>query len=254
MRKKGEIKYLAFASQKGGVGKSTLAEIFCSILHYTREENVLVVDLDVKQYSFAGLRTRDKRALEKDESLSRKVIDFLKSHNKRVYPVITSDIDKLDDTLEESLSLHADTKVVVFDMPGRADHPKYIEILKDVDCVICPIEPDIQSITSSLAYAKAVKTINGKNLYLLWNKVQKSPQVKIFMNFYNAVIGENGMQCLRTAVPYSNMLSRELSLSYNGMMRSSLLPPDKHLLRRIPLKELVNEIESKILKAIENEN
>ena len=44
--------YVGFASQKGGVGKSTLAEIVSSILYYEQGINLFVMDCDLSQDSF----------------------------------------------------------------------------------------------------------------------------------------------------------------------------------------------------------
>ncbi len=43
--------FLGFSSQKGGVGKSTLAEIVSSILYYEQDINLFVVDCDLSQDS-----------------------------------------------------------------------------------------------------------------------------------------------------------------------------------------------------------
>ena len=56
--------YLGFASQKGGVGKSSLAETLASILYYEKGIPLLVVDCDGTQESFYKLRERE-RALQR---------------------------------------------------------------------------------------------------------------------------------------------------------------------------------------------
>ena len=52
--------YLGFSSQKGGVGKSTLAEILSSMLYYEEGISLFVVDCDLTQDSFFKLREREK--------------------------------------------------------------------------------------------------------------------------------------------------------------------------------------------------
>ncbi|ERJ70815.1 hypothetical protein HMPREF0653_02815, partial [Prevotella disiens JCM 6334 = ATCC 29426] len=52
MKKKNETPiYLGFASQKGGVGKSSLAEILAAILYYEKNIPLAVVDCDGTQES-----------------------------------------------------------------------------------------------------------------------------------------------------------------------------------------------------------
>lgn len=56
--------YLGSASQKGGVGKSTLAEVLASILYYEKDIPLVVVDCDGTQESFFKLRERDRDLIE----------------------------------------------------------------------------------------------------------------------------------------------------------------------------------------------
>ena len=48
-KKKNNPIYLGFASQKGGVGKSSLAEVLASILYYVKNISPAVVDCDVRR-------------------------------------------------------------------------------------------------------------------------------------------------------------------------------------------------------------
>ena len=44
--------FLGFASQKGGVGKSSLAEVLAAVLYYERGIPLVVMDCDATQESF----------------------------------------------------------------------------------------------------------------------------------------------------------------------------------------------------------
>lgn len=48
--------FIAFATQKGGIGKTTLTVLTASYLHYVKGYNVAVVDCDAPQNSIADLR------------------------------------------------------------------------------------------------------------------------------------------------------------------------------------------------------
>ena len=82
--------YLGFASQKGGVGKSSLAEALASILYYEKGIPLLVVDCDGTQESFYKLRERERALIEDSKELS----DQMKAHftrfGKPAYPIIRS--------------------------------------------------------------------------------------------------------------------------------------------------------------------
>ena len=51
--------YVAFSTQKGGVGKTTFTVLAASYLYYLKGYDVAVVDCDYPQHSIAGMRKRD---------------------------------------------------------------------------------------------------------------------------------------------------------------------------------------------------
>ena len=51
--------YVAFSTQKGGAGKTTITVLVASYLHYVRGYDVAVVDCDFPQYSIHDMRRRD---------------------------------------------------------------------------------------------------------------------------------------------------------------------------------------------------
>ena len=57
-------KFVAFSTQKGGAGKTTLTVLAASYLYYVRGLKVLVVDCDFPQYSIEDMRERDKELIE----------------------------------------------------------------------------------------------------------------------------------------------------------------------------------------------
>lgn len=242
------VKSIAFASQKGGVGKSTISEIVSSILHYEKGYNVLVIDLDEKQNSFHELRKRDLNTLERDENLSVDLLKYYETIDKKPFPIVTSNGKNIEGLLTHQLGKYPHTDIVIFDMPGRADDVRLIKLLVEMDSIIFPIEPDIQSLTSSIAYIKAVTTLRKEgNALVLWNKVHKNPQTEVIMKFYQDVIKRMGFEAFSTYIPYSSKYSRELAMKYNGVFRCSFMPPDKDLRRRTTIDLLMKEIEEKIL-------
>lgn len=51
--------FVAFATQKGGAGKSTLTALTASYLHYLEGVDVMVMDCDDRQHSFKDYRDND---------------------------------------------------------------------------------------------------------------------------------------------------------------------------------------------------
>src|SRR5674476_553703 len=64
---KKESMYVAFSTQKGGVGKTTLTVLVASYLHYVKGFNVAVVDCDYPQYSIVEMRERDLKTVMEDD-------------------------------------------------------------------------------------------------------------------------------------------------------------------------------------------
>lgn len=59
--------YVAFSTQKGGAGKTTLTVLTASYLHYVKGYNVAVVDCDFPQYSIKDMRERDMTSATGDD-------------------------------------------------------------------------------------------------------------------------------------------------------------------------------------------
>ena len=56
--------FVAFSTQKGRAGKTTLTVLMASYLYYVRGLKVLVVDCDYPQYSIKEMRDRDVEILK----------------------------------------------------------------------------------------------------------------------------------------------------------------------------------------------
>lgn len=59
--------YVAFSTQKGGAGKTTITVLVASYLHYVKGHNVAIVDCDFPQYSIHDMRRRDMDMTMKDD-------------------------------------------------------------------------------------------------------------------------------------------------------------------------------------------
>ena len=79
--------YLGFSSQKGGVGKSTLAEILSSMLYYEEGISLFVVDCDLTQDSFFKLREREKGTIGEDPALTTYMQAYFHKLQRRSYRI-----------------------------------------------------------------------------------------------------------------------------------------------------------------------
>lgn len=64
---KKETLYVAFSTQKGGVGKTTFTVLVASYLYYLKGYNVAVVDCDYPQHSISAMRKRDAEQVNGDD-------------------------------------------------------------------------------------------------------------------------------------------------------------------------------------------
>ena len=85
-----KTKYVAFSTQKGGAGKTTLTVLVASYLHYVKGFNVAIIDCDHPQYSISGIRSRDAEASVKDAHYKKMAYEQIKKLNKKPYPVTKS--------------------------------------------------------------------------------------------------------------------------------------------------------------------
>lgn len=86
--------YVAFSTQKGGAGKTTLTALIASYLHYERDYNVAIIDCDFPQLSIYNMRERDlAMALEDEFYRGMAYEQFTRLEGKKAYPVVRSNTD-----------------------------------------------------------------------------------------------------------------------------------------------------------------
>jgi len=243
--------FLGFSSQKGGVGKSTLAEITASMLYYEKGIELFVVDCDLSQDSFYKLRQREKAAIEESPSLSEQMKSYFNQLGRKAYRVLKADPKEAIAKTNAYLSSHPneDFKLVVFDFPGHAGTRELLELSLEMDYILSPIEADVQSIVSCLAYAKSIsdlgvsiETARVKDIMLLWNKVDRRVK-NTLMEHYSAYIKEEGLTLFPGCVYATHRFSHELEqYGFRGAFRSTYLPPHQSLRAGTGLDELVETL------------
>lgn len=103
---KEKTKFVAFSTQKGGAGKTTLTVLAASYLHYVKGFNVAVIDCDYPQHSIVEMRERDLKLALEDEHykrlayeqftrLQKKAILSWKATRKRRWPMPTTSCRKV---------------------------------------------------------------------------------------------------------------------------------------------------------------
>jgi cellulose biosynthesis protein BcsQ len=85
--------FIAFSTQKGGVGKTTFSTLAASYLHYEKGYNVAVIDCDYPQWSIHSMRKREAEQLQTNTYYQNKAVALFESLGKGAYPVICTNPD-----------------------------------------------------------------------------------------------------------------------------------------------------------------
>jgi cellulose biosynthesis protein BcsQ len=209
---KNEPIYMAFSTQKGGVGKSAFTVLMASYLHYTKGYNVVVVDCDYPQFSIHAMRDRDRKLVETDDFYKRMAINQFSGLGKRAYPVLCS---KPEDAIEVTKDMldacEGEYDIVFFDLPGTVNSLGVIESLSSLDYIFTPIIAD---------------------------RVEKTDLYRI----YEEGIATLGLQLMKSVIPDTKRFRKEMSCDHKLPFRSTLFPADKRLLKGSNVAELIEEI------------
>ena len=211
---------MAFSTQKGGAGKTTLTVLAASWLHYVKGHDVAVIDCDYPQHSIVEMRERDLKTALEDEHYKRLAYEQFKRLGKKAYPVVESSTkEALADA--EYLLPQGDFDYVFFDLPGTINDENLIHALARMDYIIAPISADRVVMESTLNYAVVVRDHIAR---------------------YEAVMKELGLTVLKTFLPDTKRFRREQSSSRRTVFRSTLFPADRSLVRGSHLDKLVDEL------------
>ena len=234
---------VAFSTQKGGAGKTTLTVLVASYLHYVKGYNVAVIDCDFPQHSIAEMRERDIKMSMDDDHYKLMAYEQFSALGKKAYEVIESSPENAMEDAQEVIEV-LQPDFVFFDLPGTINNPAVVHTLSLMDYIIAPISADRLVLESTLQY---VITVNDalitpgkakiKGLYLLWNLVDGREKTELY-EVYEDVIDKLGFPLFKTFLPDSKRFRREQSVNHKALFRSTLFPADKALVRAVSYTHL----------------
>ncbi len=135
--------FISFATQKGGIGKTTLTVLTASYLHYVKGYNVAVIDCDAPQNSIADLREREVKVIAESTYFKALACDHFRQVKKKAYPVIASNAaDALDDADKMLREETVKPDLVFFDLPGTLKSEGVVKTLSQMDYIFTPISAD----------------------------------------------------------------------------------------------------------------
>lgn len=241
--------YVAFSTQKGGAGKTTLTVLAASYLHYERDYNVAIIDCDFPQLSIFNMRERDLAMALDNEFYRGMAYEQFSRLDKKAYPVVRSNTDEAiadaERVVEESEN---GFDIIFFDLPGTMNNRGLIHTLAHMDYIIAPIAASRVVMESTLDYLISVRDniivsgkSNIKSIYLLWNLVDGREKSELY-EVYEAVIKELDFPLLKTFLPNAVRFRREQNIEHKPLFLSTLFPPDKSLLKGSNVDTLTDEL------------
>ena len=148
-----ETLFIAFSTQKGGAGKTTLTVLVASYLHYVKGMNVAVVDCDYPQHSIAEMRKRDLKTVMEDEHYKLMAYRQLQRIRKKAYPIAESTAEDAVAKADELLEKMPETDIVFFDLPGTINNADVVQTISQMDYIFTPIIADRVVMESSIKFA-----------------------------------------------------------------------------------------------------
>jgi cellulose biosynthesis protein BcsQ len=248
MKTKHRTLFVAFSSQKGGVGKSTFTAIAASILHYRLGYNVAVFDCDFPQYSLIKMRTRDMATVMENDVFKRMAYKQFTTINKKAYPIMKHKAEGLLEAAHdfaESSTVPID--VIFFDLPGTVNTPGILKALAGMHHIFTPITADRLVMESTLVFTQLMTDVIMKkgetsieNISLFWNQVDGRERSPLY-DIYNELISDLGLSLMQSQIMNSMRFRKESETDAKTVFRSTILPPDERLMKASRLDQFITE-------------
>lgn len=248
MNAKHKTVFIAFSSQKGGIGKSTFTTLAASILHYRLGYNVAVFDADFPQHSLLKMKERDLKMVMENESLKKLAYRQFTTINKKAYEILQH---RADSVLEAANELIETSTVridaVFFDLPGTVNTPGILKALAGMNHIFTPITADRVVMESTLVFTQLLQDVIMKKgetsietINLFWNQVDGRESTPLY-HVYNNLINELGFSLMQSQVKNSTRFRKESETDSKTIFRSTLMPPDERLMKTCQLDLFMNE-------------
>nr|WP_294928793.1 ParA family protein [uncultured Flavobacterium sp.] len=254
MNAKHKTVFVAFSSQKGGVGKSTFTTLVASTMHYRLGYNVAVFDADFPQHSLMKMKDRDLKMVMDNEALKKLAYKQFTTINKKAYSIMQHKADSVLDAAREFINdSSVPVDVIFFDLPGTVNTPGILKALAGMHHIFTPITADRVVMESTLVFSQLLQNIIMKqgetsieSINLFWNQVDGRESTPLY-NVYNNLIDELGLSLMRSRIKNSTRFRKESEVNSKTIFRSTLMPPDERLMKASQLDLFINEF-LKIIK------
>ena len=236
-----KINRIAFATQKGGAGKSTVATLLASYLYFVRDHRVILIDADHPQHSIKRVRNLETQEVKRDEALQQA---FLRTGKEHVYLITDSPLDHVfqrpapdrPSTFEKAAHPRFAADTVVIDTPGSVAVGGLRTVLENVDRVVVPLEPERMSLMSAVQFLGALQKLTPPGAsrsrpIAFWNKIRPASHRQL-MEAHRDGFERMGVHVLENYLPYSVKLKRAETVS-------TIMPVD---FRSLDLSKFMEEL------------
>jgi cellulose biosynthesis protein BcsQ len=240
--------FIAFSSQKGGVGKSIFTTLVASTLHYRLGYNVIVFDADFPQHSLMKMKKRDVAMVMGNEVFKRMAYTQFTRINKKAYPIIQHKAEGVLEAAHDFLqSSSVPIDVIFFDLPGTVNTPGILNTLAGMHHIFTPITADRVVMESTLVFTQLMQDVIMKNgetsietIHLFWNQVDGRERSPLY-DIYDKLIDELGLSLMQSRIMNSTRFRKESEAGAKTVFRSTLMPPDERMMKACRLDEFITE-------------
>ncbi|MBW3524380.1 ParA family protein [Chryseobacterium sp. NKUCC03_KSP] len=248
MNTKKQPLFIAFSSQKGGVGKSTFTTLLASILHYRLGYNIAVFDSDFPQHSLMKMKTRDLTMVMENQHLKKLAYKQFTTINKKAYPIIQHKAENILESAQEFSEISSiPIDIIFFDLPGTVNSPGILKALAGMKHIFTPITADRLVMESTLVFTQLLQDVlmkkgetSLKSIHLFWNQVDGRESTPLY-KIYNDLIHQLGLNLMESQIKNSTRFRKESEENTKTVFRSTLLPADENLMKACRLDLFVNE-------------
>ncbi len=245
---KNETVFVAFSSQKGGVGKSTFTTLVASIMHYRLGYNVAVFDADFPQHSQMKMKTRDLAMVMENETLKKMAYKQFTTINKKAYSILQHNAENVLEAADEFVnSSNVPIDVVFFDLPGTVNTPGILKALAGMHHIFTPMTADRLVMESTLIFTQLLQDVimkkgetSIKTINLFWNQVDGRESTPLY-EVYNQLIEQLGLSRMQSYIKSSTRFRKESEVDSKTVFRSTLIPADERLMKACQLDLFIKE-------------
>ncbi|PZU25979.1 MULTISPECIES: ParA family protein [Sphingobacterium] len=241
-------KFIAFSSQKGGVGKSTFTTLIASLMHYRLGFNVVVFDADFPQHSLMKMKNRDLDMVMENELLKKLAYRQFTTINKKAYPILQYKAEEVLEAAYEFLeSSTIPIDAIFFDLPGTVNSSGILQALAGMNHIFTPMTADRVVMESTLIFSQLLQDVimkKGKtsieSVNLFWNQVDGRENTPLY-EIYEDLIKQLGLSLMKSKIKNSTRFRKECEINSKQVFRSTLIPPDERLMKTCQLDMFMQE-------------